>query len=290
MKIQEPGVLSDSERYFFTPSSFAEQVLFYPTRVAHFYCTSEYHFSGFSEIGMEPSHHMHFMLFATVSGSMVLRLDGRSFTAGKGDLVLFDCKRPHEYSALSSGVEFFWLVFDGNMMENSFDQILALHGDRNAFPAADFGRMTELLSRLLTIASSKSYTSEVALSELIYSVLCGLFLTQKTRNGHASAFIEQALRYIDRNYREPILVPDIASAVGVSASYFNRSFRRETGYSPHEYLTLRRVSAAKDLLISTNAPLREIAFECGYASEENFIRAFRGAVGVSPSSFRRYPV
>lgn len=290
MTIQEPGVLGTSSRYFFTPSSFAEQVLLYPTRVAHFYCTSEYHFSGFSEIGMQPSHHMHYMLFALANGGMNLRLDGRTYTARAGDVVLFDCKRPHEYGALSSGVEFYWLVFDGNMMENTFDQILQLHGDRNVFQATNCPNLTALLRRLLAIASSRAHTSEIAISEIIYSILCSLFLTQKAANSPGHSFIETAMSYVDTHYRESVSVSDIAAYVGLSASYFTRCFRQETGYSPHEYLTLRRIGAAKELLLSSDLTIHEIAFECGYNSEENFIRAFKNAVGVSPTAFRRYPV
>lgn len=290
MKIQEPGVLTTSSRYFFTPSSFAEQVLFYPTRVAHFFCTSEYHFNGFSEIGMQPSHHLHYMLFAVQSGSMRLTLDGRAFRAGKGDVVLFDCKRPHEYSALADGVEFFWLVFDGNMMENTFDQILELHGDRNVFPASDFSNLRLLFGRLLSIASSPAHTPEIAISELIYSILCSLFLTQKAAGSSGHSFIERAMYYMDTHYRESLRVADIAATVGLSASYFTRCFRQETGCSPHEYLTLRRIGAAKNLLLSGDMTIHEIAFESGYNSEENFIRAFKTAVGVSPNAFRRYPV
>ena len=290
MKIQEDGVLETSSRYFFTPSSFAEQVLFYPTRVAHFFYTKDYHFSGFSEIGMQPSHHLHYMLFALAAGSMALKLDGRVFRAGKGDAVLFDCKRPHEYSALEEGVEFYWLVFDGGMMETLFDQILQIHGDQNVFPAADFGSLAARFTRLLSIASGPAHTPEIAISGVIYSILCGLFLTQKVSRTPGQAFIEKAMSYVDTHYREPLQVSDIAATAGLSASYFTRCFRQATGYSPYEYLTLKRIGAAKDLLLSSDRSIYEIACACGYNSEENFIRSFKNAVGVSPGSFRRYPV
>lgn len=290
MKIQEAGVLDISVRYFFTPSSFAEQVLFYPTRVAHFFCTKDYCFSGFSEIGMQPSHHMHYMLFAIASGSMTLRLDGRAFRAGRGDAVLFDCKRPHEYRALADGAEFYWLVFDGNMMENLFDQILQIHGDQNVFPAADFSSLTSRFMRFLSIAEGPAHTPETAISELIYSILCILFLTQRVSNVPGRAFIEKAMSYVDAHFREPLRVSDIASKAGLSSSYFTRCFRQATGYSPYEYLTLRRIGAAKDLLLSGDLSIYEIACTCGYNSEENFIRSFKNAVGISPGSFRRYPI
>lgn len=290
MNIQEPGVLETSSRYFFTPSSFAEQTLFYPTRIAHFYCTPSYYFSGTSAIGMEPSHRLHYMLFLIADGSMELMLDGTSCSAGKGDAVLFDCKRPHEYHAGSAGVEFRWLVFDSRMMEYLFGRILEIHGGSHVFSAPRQTDLQLLIDRLIAIAAGSGHTAETAISELIYSILCCLFLTKMVPASPERACIENAMYYMDNHYKESLSVPDIASVVGLSPSYFTRCFRQETGYSPHEYLTLRRISAAKDRLLSTSGTIQQIAAETGYNSEENFIRSFKKAVGVSPASFRRYPV
>ena len=144
--------------------------------------------------------------------------------------------------------------------------------------------------RLLSIAEGPAHTPETAISELIYSILCILFLTQRVSNVPGRAFIEKAMSYVDAHFREPLRVSDIASKAGLSSSYFTRCFRQATGYSPYEYLTLRRIGAAKDLLLSGDLSIYEIACTCGYNSEENFIRSFKNAVGISPGSFRRYPI
>ena len=89
---------------------------------------------------------------------------------------------------------------------------------------------------------------------------------------------------------EPIGVQDAAAAVSLSPSHFSRQFKARTGYSPYEYIVLRRIDKAKYMLASTELSVKEIAYATGYNSEENFIHSFRKNVGVAPGIFRKYPV
>ena len=52
MLIPEKGVHQTSERYFFTPSSLARELFYYPTRGGHYFCSSLYSFDHRSEIAM----------------------------------------------------------------------------------------------------------------------------------------------------------------------------------------------------------------------------------------------
>ncbi len=290
MRIQETGVLESSVRYLFTPSSFAEQVLFYPTRLGHYYCDGAYRFDNHDKIALQPSHHFHYMMFLIKQGTMSLELDGRSDQAGKGDLVVFDCKAPHAYSALSENMEFYWLVFDGISCQELFLKMKELHGDRNVFPAASPSEVERLLERLVAIARKEGHPTETSISELIYSILCCLLQQASAGGSDKGSFVEGGMYYMDTHYTEQISVEDVAATVGLSASYFTKCFRLQTGYSPHEYLTLKRISRAKELLLSSRSTVQEIAAASGYASQENFIRSFRKSVGVSPAMYRKYPI
>ena len=93
-----------------------------------------------------------------------------------------------------------------------------------------------------------------------------------------------------RHLSGPLSVQDIAAAVNLSASHFSRQFKARTGYSPYEYIVLRRIDKAKYLLTSTRQTVGEVAFATGYNSEENFIHSFQKHVGIPPGLFRKYPV
>ena len=89
---------------------------------------------------------------------------------------------------------------------------------------------------------------------------------------------------------ESLSVQQVAQAVNLSPSHFSRQFKARTGYSPYEYIVLRRIDKAKYLLTSTRQSVKEIAYQIGYNSEENFIHSFQKHVGISPGLFRKYPI
>ena len=96
--------------------------------------------------------------------------------------------------------------------------------------------------------------------------------------------------YINNHCTERLSVEDLASRAGFSVYHFSRLFKTRTGYSPYEYIILRRIDKAKYMLASTELSVKEIAYATGYNSEENFIHSFRSNVGVAPGLFRKYPI
>ena len=89
---------------------------------------------------------------------------------------------------------------------------------------------------------------------------------------------------------EPLSVETVAASVSLSPSHFSRLFKARTGYSPHEYIVLRRIDEAKSLLHTTSLSVKQIAFRVGYHSEVNFISSFTAKTGMSPAAFRRMPL
>lgn len=286
MYFTEAGILPRSVRYFITPSSLAERLFFYATRLGHYFCTREYHFCCDCDIAMQPGHRLHYMIFQIRQGMLALQLNGKKYTASSGMTVLFDCKLPHEYYALTDDLEFYWMVFDGPMSDVFYSQILLMQEKSQVFSAPDAANIHLLFERLLTYTGLSVRRPERAIAEQIYSLLCLLLVGLE----NADTIIDRALAYMDKHFTESIPTDQIAAQVGLSASHFNKHFRQQTGYSPHEYIILRRIDHAKELLLSTEQTVSQIAYASGYNSEENFIRSFKKKTGVSPSAFRQYPV
>jgi AraC family transcriptional regulator len=78
----------------------------------------------------------------------------------------------------------------------------------------------------------------------------------------------------------------IASACGLSNSYFIRAFKKSTGRTPHRWLQDHRAERARLMLLG-EAPIAEIAIACGYADQSHFTRSFTTYHGVSPGRWRR---
>lgn len=99
--------------------------------------------------------------------------------------------------------------------------------------------------------------------------------------------IEFAAKYIEQSYVSPINWKELAASCNYSYDYFHHLFKRETGLSPTQYLLNCRLSAAKELLLTTNDSCSEIAYSCGFANSAQFSTMFRKHFGVSPIKMRQ---
>lgn len=290
MNIHEDGVSSRSVRYFWTPSSFAERIFYYPTRIGHYYCDRRYHFTCQCDTALQTSHRLNYMLMLVKHGRFDLTIEGRHFSAERNHLVLFDCKQPHEYSAATDDLEFYWLLFNGAQTPALYQEILNLHNTGHIFSLTDPAPIQLGMTKLLTYGEMSQRAPEHTSSDTIYSMLCHLLSSGAPAGSDLDAIITRSLAYMDQHFDAPLSVEDVAGHISLSSSYFTKQFRACTGYSPYEYLTLRRIDRAKELLLTSGMTVKQVAFETGYNSEENFIRAFKKKVGLSPSSFRQYPI
>lgn len=141
MLIPEEGVHQTSERYFFTPSSLARELFYYPMRCGHYFCNHQYSFSHQSKIAQEGDHNRNIMLFAVQDGAMELGLSGQTVLAASGQCVLFDCQEPYCYTA-SDGAEFTWFLFGGLNARAFYRRILQARSGK------------QVLRRLLTRKSA----------------------------------------------------------------------------------------------------------------------------------------
>ena len=101
------------------------------------------------------------------------------------------------------------------------------------------------------------------------------------------AQLEQAKAFMDSCSLDNVDVAACAESAGLSLHHFLRLFREVHGITPHQYLSRRRISVAKQLLQETNRTVSEIAIEIGFGGGSAFGRMFRQEAGLSPSEFRK---
>lgn len=99
--------------------------------------------------------------------------------------------------------------------------------------------------------------------------------------------IRLALNYIDANYMKQITLEDVAGYVHLSVYYFSHMFKKEIGMTFVEYLTEKRMGKAKQLLLTTDLPISDIAREAGYWDSNYFGKVFKSMEGVTASQYRK---
>jgi len=107
------------------------------------------------------------------------------------------------------------------------------------------------------------------------------------RGGLAPWQVRSVTTYIDANLSAPLSCEELARLARLSVSYFARAFKCTFGYSPHVFLMRRRMERAQGLMLETNAPLAQIALDCGFADQAHLSRLFLRFTGERPASWRR---
>ena len=99
--------------------------------------------------------------------------------------------------------------------------------------------------------------------------------------------IYKAIEYIHCHYCEGIKANDCCRYVGLSYSYFSRTFSRVVGRGFSEYINGLRCAKAEKLLLTTDRSIADIALECGFGDAGYFIQRFKRERGVTPAILRK---
>jgi AraC family transcriptional activator of pobA len=91
---------------------------------------------------------------------------------------------------------------------------------------------------------------------------------------------------IEQRYRERLSLRDVARAVNLTAGHLTTVVRRKTGRTVLDWITERRMTEARRLLIETELTVNEISRAVGFADPSYFARSFRRAHGVGPREWR----
>jgi AraC-like DNA-binding protein len=143
--------------------------------------------------------------------------------------------------------------------------------DQDEAIAIDLVKRASMLLKPSPVASASGVSREKAAS-----------------GGLAPWQVARVKRYVADNMSRTVAIDELAELARLSTSYFSAVFKASFGLSPHSYIIAQRVERAKHLMLSTNAPLCEIALDCGLADQAHLSRIFRRATGTTPSAWRRF--
>lgn len=245
-------------------------------------------------------HHDFYELYFFLSGEVDYHIEGRIYRLKSGDIALINPTELHQARILDDADEYERIVLwidkrylhalssEETHLADCFDAL-----DKTSVLSPDPGLRQEvqgLLLRLLALANDDSFGRDLlaraCITELLVRIRRSWLTGKKDMDGltEKSRLIDGIIAYMEAHLAEPILLDALSGHFYLSKYHLSREFRKYAGVSIHRYLVLKRLIAAKELILA-DEPVPVICRTCGFGEESTFYRSFRNEYGVTPKQF-----
>ena len=229
---------------------------------------------------------VYFRIYLPVRGEFMIQSSSESQAVSPGNIYMVPPDMPINFCGISPCTHY-WIHFISRHLHSiaAFQQLITVE-------LSDVNQTRREVSTLMHHIKSSDDTI-LSMIDIKYRLekLVAIFIDKVYNNsvGHSVDYnnpFQKVLNYIDYNLSRDIKVSELAKLMKMSQLSFSAAFRKYLGISPKQFITNRRLSNAKHLLLQTNLRVKEIARLCGYQDEFFFSRIFKQHTQHSPKTFR----
>ena len=188
----------------------------------------------------------------------------------------------------NTGWSEYWIEFNGKLITH-FREEGFLDPQTPVFTIGVDGALIDNFIRMIDLVREEKLGLQFLASGLIFQILGQVFTLKKFNTLEKSTLenqIRQARLSIHDKLDTEIFPEMIADELGMGYSLFRKEFKKVTGYSPIQYQIQLRINKARNLLSTTNLPVKQIALQLGFESNNYFSRIFKQKAGITPAEFR----
>ncbi len=243
-------------------------------------------------------HHTECELSVFTEGSGIYSGQGKEYEFDKGDIFLFGSNEEHCITAINREINLLNIQFEPRILWEHPENIelLKLFTARNKNFSNKFSNSdTDLSKYIFNIENElrnqktgyKIKVKYLLLSALIHILRNYPYINMDAviTSANSTDQLMNAMQYIDSNLNNKMTLKDIADTACMAQTYFSYIFKKFNGISPWEYITIKRVERAIEMLKTTNMTKLEIAEQCGFSSASNFYKAFLKITGKKPKDY-----
>lgn len=153
----------------------------------------------------------------------------------------------------------------------------------------DAERMLPVLQKILQYSAHKEPEGILTAQAYLQALIGEILLSQELIDVQSSniSTTQKILIYCSEHYKEKISIKSIASELFVSESAVTKIFTSKLGYSFRDYINMLRIAEVKNLLTTTDMPIIDIMYECGYTNQSSFNRIFFKDSAMTPKEYRK---
>ena len=249
-----------------------------------------FHMRSQGETAVEFHYHEFCKVLFLIRGGGSYFIDGQRYQVLPGDILLIGSRCIHR-PELEPG-ERIILYIDPEYLrrESTGDsQLLQLFSGEKGHVLRNGQRLFRLASGLERELEEEGFGREILSSSALLRLLVhiGRIMEQTADPGAGakqpvSPRIREIMAYIDDHLPEELDAQSIAEAFFISKYHMMRQFRQETGTTVHQYITQKRLLAARTL-IDRGMRATEACYQCGFRSYSSFTRASAKHLGMTPT-------
>lgn len=230
-----------------------------------------------------------------VSGKLKMYLDGKKIIVSPGDILFINQEIIHGFFPIDCVYEIINFDADEILMRTSLCKdalriFTSSHVSVLPFHPTEDAAIHHLANQLFTFASveSSDYGLLVlgALFELLGTIYAKHHYTENYKSSTNAKLFKPLLEFIEKSYMKPITLAEMAQVSGMSTSHFSVLFREFFRQTPIDYLNSYRIERACLLLINSDLPVTEVAYQCGFNDSAYFVKVFKKYKKMTPKKYR----
>lgn len=250
---------------------------------------------------MLPAHTLkYFQIVYVEKGEMEVWVNGRIYSLHEKDIIVI---QPYETMAYLKGVlpkgAHSFLQIDANPIGEHFISQELLDSLKNFLKMPSL-RVLKLGSKFIQpfqgildeFRKESDWSQDMAVSQ--FRILCINMIRAyekqvKEQNipENSSELLEAVDLFIENNLDKDISVFNLAKLAGFSENHFRVQFKKITDMSPLKYVNMKKVDAAREMLMDSKKSITEIAFDLGFSSCQYFSTFFKKQTSFTPDEFRK---
>ncbi|WP_410511246.1 AraC family transcriptional regulator [Paenibacillus sp. BR2-3] len=219
-------------------------------------------------------------------------IDGQAYTAGEGDILIYNRGILHEERSFPDHPLFTYYCgfnFPSLAVSNN-DWVVPL--DRE--PVIRANRYSDGLASLMKLLFEESsvqdvnfhYISQKLLETILALIERMLRSEDKVSEAVKGTLAEEVKDYLDKNFTQNLSLTGIAEKFHINPYYLSHPYKNSYEISPINYLIHRRLGEATRLLVTTKMKIWEVGKMVGYENPNYFSILFTRVIGQSPKQFR----
>ncbi len=232
-------------------------------------------------------------IYFFVSGNVEYLVEGSRYSLNENTLMIMRPAEAHKPEILSRDryeryavnfpVSFAESIDPQNRLVKAFTERPLGKNNMIGYSVID----TELVGKLFAemCNDGDDYSKQLTIKThllMLLEMISRAYGKQETVEHKPQSAAERIVAYVNNHLFESISVPKLAEHFYLSPSQFSRVFRQATGAAPWEYITKKRLTAAKEK-IRSGSSARQASESCGFGDYSAFYRAYTKYFGCSPT-------